>query len=68
MMSTNAVAFLLMYKFREHGTDAETLAEALDELRSEMTKSGRDVGFSGDSIDVVYYVVSVAPPPKSNRI
>lgn len=58
VMSTNAVSFLLMYRFRD-GADLDTLARALDELRYETVKGSRDVGFSGESADVVYYVANL---------
>lgn len=56
-MSTNAVAFILLYKHRT-GASVEELVEALDQLRQELANSGRDIGFSGDSIDVLNYAVS----------
>lgn len=58
-MSTNAVAFLLLNKFRTGATLAQLVA-ALDELRIELARANKDVGFSGDSVDVIYYAVSTS--------
>lgn len=57
-MSTNAVAFLLLYKYR-NGANIEELILALDELRNDLVLVNRDLGFSGDSIDVILYAVSL---------
>lgn len=57
IMSTNALAYLLLTKFRE-GTTIDRLVVAMDELRKELDYSRKDVGFSGDSIDVINYAVS----------
>lgn len=56
-MSTNALAFLLLSKFR-NGANIEELILALDELRNDLALVKRDLGFSGDSIDVILYAVS----------
>lgn len=55
-MSTNALAFLLLNKFR-NGAKIEELILALDELRNDLAFVRRDLGFSGDSIDVILYAV-----------
>lgn len=55
-MSTNALAFILLHKHRK-GATIEQLVDALDVLRQELANSGRDIGFSGDSIDVINYAV-----------
>lgn len=57
-MSTNALAYLLLTKFRE-GTTIDRLVVALDELRKELDYTGKDLGFSGDSIDIINYAVSI---------
>lgn len=57
VMSTNAVAFVLLYRYR-NGATVEQLVEALDNLRTDLFNAGRDIGFSGDSIDVLNYAVS----------
>lgn len=59
IMSTNAVAFLLLNKFRTGATLGQLVA-ALDELRIELARANKDVGFSGDSVDVIYYAVSTS--------
>lgn len=56
-MSTNAVAYLLLTKFRD-GATVEQLVAAMDGLRKDLDYNGRDLGFSGDSIDVINYAVS----------
>lgn len=56
-MSTNALAFILLHRYRK-GATVEELVEALDSLRQELASCGRDIGFSGDSIDVLNYSVS----------
>lgn len=57
VMSTNALAYLLLTKFRD-GASIEKLVVALDDLRSELNYARRDIGFTGDSIDVINYAVS----------
>lgn len=57
-MSTNAVCFLLLKKFR-NGTTVEQLALELSLLRDKLSQAGRDTGFSGDSVDVVKHAVSI---------
>lgn len=56
-MSTNAVAFLLLSKFR-NGVTLEELVNALNELRIDLDIVRKDIGFTGDSIDVINYGVS----------
>lgn len=58
IMSTNAVCFLLLKKFR-NGTTVEKLALELSLLRDELSQAGRDTGFSGDSVDVVKHAVCI---------
>lgn len=60
-MSTNAIAFLLLTKYRQ-GASIEELVNALDNLRKELEYTRRDLGFSGDSIDVINYAVSIKNP------
>ena len=55
-MSTNAVAFLLLNKFRK-GVSIEALVVALDELKADLLSIDRDLGFTGDSLDVINYAV-----------
>ncbi|GLV32811.1 minotaur [Carabus blaptoides fortunei] len=61
IMSTNAVAFLLLNKFRK-GATLSQLTTALDTLRTELSRANKDVGFSGDSVDVIYYAVELLGP------
>lgn len=60
-MSTNAVAFLLLHKHRE-GVTIERLVNSLDELRLDLNLSRKDVGFVGDSIDVINYAIDLLGP------
>lgn len=57
VMTTNAVAFLLLTRFRDGATLA-VLAEALDALRAQL-EGRKDIGFTGASVDVVKYAVDV---------
>nr|CAD7446036.1 unnamed protein product [Timema bartmani] len=61
IMSTNAVAFLLLTKFRQ-GTTLDVLAEALDQLRQELDWADRDLGFTGESVDVINHAVDLLGP------
>ncbi|CAH0555865.1 unnamed protein product [Brassicogethes aeneus] len=61
VMSTNAVSFLLLNKFRD-GVTLDDLVEAMDKLRNELNLCRRDVGFSGDSIDVINYAIEILGP------
>ena len=56
-MSTNAVAWLLSFEYRD-GTTVATLVSALDKLREDLRQRNRDTGFSGDSLHVVIHAVS----------
>ncbi|KAF5278495.1 hypothetical protein FQA39_LY05984 [Lamprigera yunnana] len=58
VMSTNAVAFLLLHKFRQ-GVTLTKLVAALDEFREHLKRSEKDVGFTGNSHDVVIYAVDL---------
>lgn len=57
IMSTNAVSFLLLTKFR-NGCNIVTLAEALESLTNELIAHNRDVGFTGEPLDVINHAVS----------
>lgn len=68
VMTTNAVAFLLLSRFRD-GVSLNVLADALDELRAAIEQD-RDIGFTGGSIDVILYAVELLGPGmiiKENR-
>lgn len=56
-MSTNAVAFLLLNQYRE-GATVSQLIEAIEILKSDFILAGKDIGFSGEPIDVIHYAVS----------
>ncbi|KAK5644911.1 hypothetical protein RI129_006211 [Pyrocoelia pectoralis] len=58
VMSTNAVAFLLLHKFRQ-GVSVDRLATALDELRDDLDNKQKDLGFSGSSSDVILYALDL---------
>lgn len=57
-MSTNAVSFILLKKYR-NGATVEQLALELSYLRNKLSQADRDVGFSGDSKHVVKHAVSI---------
>jgi len=56
-MSTNAVSFLLLKKYR-NGTTLDQLAIELSILRDKLSQADRDIGFSGTSKNVVEHAVS----------
>jgi glycerol-3-phosphate O-acyltransferase 1/2 len=56
-MSTNAVAFLLLNRFR-NGVSMDKLVEAMEKLKKDLFYAGRDVGFLGDMVDVINHAVS----------
>ncbi|XP_042867591.1 glycerol-3-phosphate acyltransferase 1, mitochondrial-like isoform X2 [Penaeus japonicus] len=56
IMSTNAIAWLLLFVFRD-GTTRSALVKALDALRESLKTKERDTGFSGNSKDVVKHAV-----------
>lgn len=57
-MTTNIVSYLLLSTFRD-GAPIDEIAIELDALRMELEWSGRDCGFTGNSIDVINYAVSI---------
>jgi glycerol-3-phosphate O-acyltransferase 1/2 len=61
IMSTNAVAFILLHQFR-NGTTLPKLASALEDLRLDVKVSNRDVGFSGESTDVLNHALRLLGP------
>ncbi|XP_035780299.1 glycerol-3-phosphate acyltransferase 1, mitochondrial-like isoform X2 [Anopheles albimanus] len=60
VMTTNALAFLLLNRFRD-GAPLLLLVEALDELRA-VLEGTRDLGFTGSSEDVIRYAVDLLGP------
>lgn len=62
IMSTNAIAFLLLSKFR-NGATLSQLVDELDNLRDYLNVQNRDVGFSGHSIDIIFSAVSIRSCP-----
>uniref|UniRef100_A0A6P7G532 Glycerol-3-phosphate acyltransferase 1, mitochondrial isoform X1 n=1 Tax=Diabrotica virgifera virgifera TaxID=50390 RepID=A0A6P7G532_DIAVI len=61
VMSTNALAYLLLTCFRD-GVSIEKLVVAFDALRRDLEYERKDIGFSGDSIDVINYAVEMLGP------
>jgi glycerol-3-phosphate O-acyltransferase 1/2 len=57
VMSTNAVAFLLLNRFR-NGVSMDKLVEAMEKLKQDLFCAGRDVGFTGDMVDIINHAVS----------
>ncbi|XP_034128048.1 glycerol-3-phosphate acyltransferase 1, mitochondrial isoform X2 [Drosophila guanche] len=53
VMSTNALAFLLLTRYRQ-GAEEQLLAAALDELRNSLSGC-KDIGFAGESSHVLEY-------------
>lgn len=60
-MTTNALAFLLLNRFRD-GAPLAILTEALEELRSYLNTTSRDIGFTGASEDIVKYAADLLGP------
>uniref|UniRef100_A0AAG5CV71 Phospholipid/glycerol acyltransferase domain-containing protein n=1 Tax=Anopheles atroparvus TaxID=41427 RepID=A0AAG5CV71_ANOAO len=60
VMTTNALAFLLLNRFRD-GAPLSILIEALDELRA-VLNGVRDLGFTGSSEDVIRYATDLLGP------
>ncbi|XP_074641492.1 glycerol-3-phosphate acyltransferase 1, mitochondrial-like [Tubulanus polymorphus] len=54
VMSTNLIAFILLTIYRQ-GTSISNLVESVDWMRVELALRGRDVGFTGKSLDIVLY-------------
>jgi glycerol-3-phosphate O-acyltransferase 1/2 len=54
MMSTQLLSFLLLTKFRK-GATLRQLVPEMNWLREEAVKRKREVGFTGDSADVIRY-------------
>ncbi|XP_060841831.1 glycerol-3-phosphate acyltransferase 1, mitochondrial-like isoform X2 [Rhopalosiphum padi] len=61
IMSTHAVCFLLLNKYR-NGTTLEQLAKDILNLRSKLTQGDRDIGFSGSSIEVIKHAINLLGP------
>lgn len=61
VMTTNALAFLLLNRFRD-GAPLAILAEALDEMRQILEGASRDLGFTGTSEDVIKYAAELLGP------
>lgn len=59
IMSTNILAFLLLNKYRD-GVRIEKLVISFDRLRKQLNSDSRDLGFSGNSIDVINNAVSAS--------
>ncbi|XP_023291994.2 glycerol-3-phosphate acyltransferase 1, mitochondrial isoform X1 [Lucilia cuprina] len=57
VMSTNALAFLLLTRYR-HGATSHEIAKGLDDLRSTL-KGRKDLGFSGDSLHIINYATDL---------
>lgn len=62
VMSTNALAFLLLTRFRKGGEE-QLIATALDELRNSLSGC-KDLGFSGESSHIVAYACDLLGPGK----
>lgn len=61
VMTTNALAFLLLNRFRD-GAPLSMITEALDELRAILHSTNRDLGFTGASEDIVKYAADLLGP------
>ncbi|XP_014253153.1 glycerol-3-phosphate acyltransferase 1, mitochondrial isoform X2 [Cimex lectularius] len=61
VMSTNALAFLLLNIHRKGVTLAD-LTYSLDKLRDELISTGKDMGFTGESKDVLEHAIELLGP------
>ncbi|CAG9760439.1 unnamed protein product [Ceutorhynchus assimilis] len=61
VMSTNALAFILLTKYRD-GASLEQLVRELEDLKNNLNYAGKDIGFDGDSVDVINYGVELLGP------
>lgn len=61
IMTTNALAFLLLTQFRD-GATLSVLVEAMNQLREDVTRGSRDIGFTGSSEDVIRYAANLLGP------
>lgn len=66
-MSTNVVAFLLLNRFRS-GCTMNKLIEAVESMRQELEWSDADVGFCGETIDVINHAMDILGPDLVERI
>ncbi|RWS14006.1 Glycerol-3-phosphate acyltransferase 1-like protein [Dinothrombium tinctorium] len=58
LMSTQLLAFLLLNKFRK-GATLHQMTHSMSWLREQLKNRRRDVGFSGDSVDVVRHACNL---------
>lgn len=61
IMTTNALAFLLLSQFRD-GATLSVLVEAMNQLRDDVSRGNRDIGFTGASEDVIRYAANLLGP------
>lgn len=57
VMSSNAVVFLLLHRFR-HGVSIDRLGKSIDDLRVDLNGK-KDLGFTGNNSDVIKHVVDL---------
>jgi len=57
IMSTNVVAFLLLNRFRD-GCTLDKLVEAFDSIWQDLEFNDKDVGFCGETVDIIKHAVS----------
>lgn len=60
VMSTNAVAYLLLNRYRD-GCKLDYFAKSLDDFRTSLTGL-RDIGFTGESNDTIMYAAKLLGP------
>lgn len=60
IMTTNAIAYLLLNRYRD-GVKLEYFAKTLDEFQKTLIGK-RDIGFTGDSKDVILYAAKLLGP------
>uniref|UniRef100_A0A336MYD6 CSON009880 protein n=1 Tax=Culicoides sonorensis TaxID=179676 RepID=A0A336MYD6_CULSO len=61
IMTTNALAFLLLTQFRD-GATLSVIVDALNRFRDDVSRGNRDLGFTGSSEDVIKYAANLLGP------
>lgn len=67
IMSTNLLAFLLLNKAR-NGVKLGVLVDMFEKLKNDLTSNDRELGFSGESIDITNSAISLLGPGLVKRV
>ncbi|XP_050594328.1 glycerol-3-phosphate acyltransferase 1, mitochondrial isoform X3 [Bombus affinis] len=61
IMSTNVVAFILLYIFRD-GCTLDELVEAFDFIRHQLESHTKNIAFCGENIDIINHALDILGP------